>query len=75
MIFDFDNEHRNWQFVMILNCQREKNDMRNEFDFKFVEFMKMFDVKQSYDDNLKCFANIFDEFFVNENVFLNFRIE
>ena len=49
--------------------------MRDRFDFKIVEFVEMFDVKQNYNDNLKCFTNVFDDFFVNENIFLNFRIE
>ena len=60
---------------MILHCQREKNNMRDRFDFKIVEFVEMFNVKQNYNDNLKCFTNIDDDFFVNENVFLNFRVE
>ena len=60
---------------MILHCQREKNNIRDKFDFKIVEFVELFDVKQNYNDNLKCFTNVFDDFFVNENVFLNFRIE
>ena len=47
---------------MILNCQREKNDIRNEFDFEIVEFIKMFDLKQKHDDNLKFFTNVFDDF-------------
>ena len=58
-----------------MHCQREKNNMRDRFDFKIVEFVEMFDVKQNYNDNLKCFTNVLDDFFVDENVFLNFRIE
>ena len=62
---------------MILHCQREKkkNSMRDKFDFKIVEFFEMFNVKQNYNYNLKYFTNVFDDFFVNENVFLNFRVE
>ena len=60
---------------MILHCQREKNNMCDKFDFKIVELVEMFDVKQNYNDNLKCFTNVLDDFFVNENVFLNFRVE
>ena len=60
---------------MILHCQREKNNMRDRFDFKIVEFVEMFDVKQNYNDNLKYFTNVFDDSFVDENVFLNFRVE
>ena len=58
-----------------MHCQREKNNMRDKFDFKIVEFVEMFDVKQNYNDNLKCFTNVLDDFFVDENVFLNFRVE
>ena len=49
--------------------------MRDRFDFEFVEFVELFNVKQTYDDNLQCFTNFINDFFVNENVFLNSRIE
>ncbi len=74
MIIDFRNEHQNNQFNVILNCKFKVNSMYDKLCFDIIEAIKMLKSEQKQSSNVQSFANDSCDFFVDKNIFDDFKI-